>query len=117
MNDYVTFVIEKNALFSDEDKTLLKPFLQELNRVLLNNGDFISFVIEKNIRVDCVFFAIFKHESVKPSDYIDAYDAIEAEAKSHLDAIGFKNYNIEVVFIPTKARSMEIKGEINKYYE
>lgn len=117
MNDYVTFVVEKNALFSDEDKTLLKPFLQELNCVLLNDGNFISFVIEKDIRVECVFFAIFKHESVNPSDYIDAYDAIEAEAKSHLEAIGFKNYNIEVVFIPTKAKSMEIKGEINKYYE
>lgn len=118
MNDYVAFVVEKNSFFSDDDKMLLKPFFDELNDVLMNkNGEFISFLIKKNIKINCVFFAIFKNASTTPSDYIDAYDAIEAEAKQHLETIGFKNYSIEIVFIPTFSESMEIKGAIDKFYE
>lgn len=118
MNDYMTFVVEKNSFFSDNDKLLLKPFFKELNDVLINkDGKFISFLIEKDIRINCVFFAIFNCQSINPSDYIDTYDAIEAEAKQQLEAIGFRNYSIEIVFIPTFSKSMEIKGAIDKYYE
>lgn len=118
MNDYITFVVEKNSFFSDSDKLLLKPFFKKLNDVLINKeGKFISFLIEENIKINCVFFAIFNNQSVNPSDYIDAYDAIEAEAKQQLEGIGFKNYSIEIVFIPTFSKSMEIKGAIDKYYE
>lgn len=42
---------------------------------------------------------------------------MQAEAKQHLEAIGFKNYSIEIVFIPTFSGSMEIKGAIDKFYE
>lgn len=118
MNDYITFIVEKNSFFSDNDKLLLKPFFKELNDVLINKGgNFISFLIEKNIKINCVFFAIFNNQSTNPSDYIDAYDSIETEAKQQLETIGFKNYYIEIVFIPTFSKSMEIKGAINKYYE
>ena len=118
MNDYITFVVDKNAFFSDNDKRLLKPFFKELNDVLVNkNEDFISFLIEKDVKINCVFLAVFKNSSVKPEDYISTYDAIEAETKQHLDAIGFKNYSVEIVFIPTFSESMEIKGAIDKYYE
>lgn len=118
MNDYIAFVVEKNSFFSDSDKLLLKPFFKDLNDVLINeNGKFIAFLIAKNIKINCVFFAIFKNQSITPSDYIDAYDAIEAEAKQHLEAIGFKKYSLEIVFIPTFSESMEIKGAIDKYYE
>ena len=118
MNDYITFVVEKNALFSEDDKKILKSFFAELNDVLINkNGEFISFLINKNIKVNCVFFAIFKSQSIVPSDYIDAYNSIEREATQHLESIGFKNFSIEIVFIPTFSKSMEIKGAIDKYYE
>ena len=118
MNDYITFVVEKNSYFSDADKELLKPFIKNLNEVLINqDGKFVDFLIEKNVHVNCVFFAIFKSRSVNPADYIDAYDAIYSEAAVHLKAIGFKNYSIEIVFIPTRSESMQIKGAIDEYYK
>ena len=79
--------------------------------------DFISFLIQKNIKVNCVFFAIFKSNSTNPKDFIDCYDAIEKEAKNHLNNLGFTNYSVEIVFIPTQSESMMIKGEIDEYYK
>lgn len=118
MNDYITFVVEKGSFFSDSDKMLLKPFFRELNDVLMNKGgNFISFLIEKEITVNCVFFAIFKCTSTTPSDYIKAYDEIEATAKDYLEKMGIKKYGIEIVFIPTQSSSMEIKGAIDEYYK
>lgn len=118
MNDYITFVVEKGAFFSDSDKKLLKPFFKELNDVLMNKGgNFISFLIEKEVKINCVFFAIFKCASITPADYIAAYNEIESTAKSHLENMGFKKYGIEIVFIPTHASSMEIKGAIDGYYQ
>lgn len=118
MNDYITFVVEKGAFFSDSDKMLLKPFFKELNDVLMNKGgDFISFLIEKEVKVNCVFFAIFECASTTLSDYISAYNKIESTAKSYLENMGLKKYGIEIVFIPTHASSMEIKGAINGYYQ
>ncbi|MCM1506055.1 MAG: DUF1837 domain-containing protein [Ruminococcus flavefaciens] len=118
LNDYVTFIVEKNSFFSDDDKKLLKPFLSELNTLLAQGKtDFVSFLIQKNIKINCVFFAIFKNTNTDPNYYCDCYDAIEKEAKDHLDNIGFINYNVEIVFIPTKSESMKIKGEIDGYYK
>lgn len=118
LNNYMTFIIEKNSFFSDDDKRLLKPFLSELNLLLVQGKtDFVSFLIQKNIKINCVFFAIFKNTNADPNYYCDCYDVIEKEAKDHLEDMGFTNYNVEIVFIPTKAESMEIKGEIDGYYK
>lgn len=117
MNDYITFIVEKSSFFSDEDKRILKPFFRELNNVLINeDGNFVSFLIEKGIRVNCVFFAIFQNLNTDPAAFLNEYEKIEAEAKNHLEAMGFKNYKIEIVFIPTVAQSLEIKGAIDGYY-
>lgn len=118
LNDYVTFIVEKNCFFSDDDKRLLKPFFSELNTLLAQGEtDFVSFLIQKNIKINCVFFAIFRNTNTDPNYYCDCYKAIEEEAKAHLEDIGFTNYSVEIVFIPTKSLSMKIKGEIDGYYK
>lgn len=118
MDDYICFIVNKNSFFHDNDKQLLKKFFNELNEVLINrDGKFAQFLIEKNIKVNCVFFAIFNNNSVNPSDYIEVYKSIEEDAKSHLEAIGFRNYYIEIVFVPTSSKSMDIKEAISKSYE
>lgn len=117
INNYVMFVVQKAAYFSDDDKALLKGFMADLNNVLINKkGDFVKYLIDNKITINCVFFAIFQNNSSEIKDFIDAYDRIEKEAKASLDTIGFKNYNIEIVFIPTEATSMEIKGAIHDSY-
>jgi len=118
MNRYITFIVEKGTYFSDEDKSILRPFINDLNNVLINEGrDFISFLINRNIRVNCVFFAIFQDQHFNPNAFISEYDKIEEEARRQLKNIGFTNYGIEIVFIPTSSKSMTIKGAINEHYE
>ena len=39
------------------------------------------------------------------------------DVRRHLENMGFKKYGIEIVFIPTHASSMEIKGAIDGYYQ
>lgn len=91
---------------------------RDFNSNYENKGyDNVLFRINNDVCVNCVFFAIFKNKSVNPSDYVDAYDSIYSEAEKHLKNIGFKNYYIEIVFIPTKSKSTEIKGAINEYYK
>lgn len=118
LNDYIAFVIGKQSFFSEEDKTQLKPLFSKLNNVLMNgDGDFISFLIENDICVNCVFFAIFTDAHTSPKDYVEVYDAIENEAKQHLEKMGIHNYNIEIVFIPTLSKSVEIKRVIDEFYK
>lgn len=118
MDDYICFIVNKNSFFHDNDKQLLKNFFNELNEVLINHdGKFVQFLIERNIKVNCVFFAIFNDVSVKPSDYADIYNLIEKEAKTQLETIGFNNYSVEIVFVPTLSKSMDIKEAISKSYE
>ncbi len=117
INNYVMFVVQKAAYFSDDDKALLKSFMADLNNVLINEGgDFVNYLINHEITINCVFFAIFQNKSSEIKDFIDTYNKIEKEAKASLDTIGFKNYNIEIVFIPTEATSMKIKGAIHDSY-
>lgn len=118
LNDYICFIVEKSSFFCEEDRTVVKKIINELNNVLINdNGDFVSFLINKGIYIKCVFFAIFCDSNFSPEFFCKEYDKIYSEAKNNLEIIGFKNYSIEIVFIPTLSTSMDIKEAIRKHYE
>lgn len=118
LNEYIEFIVTKNSYFSDSDKVILKSFFTKLNKVLVNGeSDFVSFLLENDIRINCVFFALFQNMHFNPEYYISAYDNIYNEAKNHLEAMGFVKYSIEIVFIPTNSKSVEIKGAIDGYYK
>ena len=117
INRYIEFVAEKNIQLTGSDKKTFKDFVDEINDVLMKgNRDFVSFLIDKNVHVKCVFFAIFQNFNNDPNYYIKEYDKIETEAKKNLASIGFTDYEIEIVFIPTNAKSMVIKGAIDYFY-
>ena len=42
---------------------------------------------------------------------------LKKRPKNHLNNLGFTNYSVEIVFIPTQSESMMIKGEIDEYYK
>ena len=117
INRYLAFVVEKNIHLSEADKKTFKHFVDNLNDVLMNkNRDFVSFLVDNKIHITCVFFAIFRNMKQDPNYYITEYDKIEKEAKTNLASIGFSNYDIEIVFIPTNAESMKIKKAIDDFY-
>lgn len=117
-NKYISFTIQKKSLFSEEDRFLIEPFITELNNVLVNQGeDFLQYLINKNIKIICVFFAIFESNSFSPIDFKTNYEEINQSAVKSLNYMGLSNYCIEIVFIPTKSKVMDIKEAINEFYK
>lgn len=117
LDDYFQFIAEKTPNVSNEDKQKIQHFLNELNIELDNGNNFVDLLIKKNIHMNFVFFAIFKSKKRQPNLLLNYYEEIYNECEKSIKDIGFTNYNIEIVFIPTNNKSIDIKKRINKEYE
>lgn len=117
LNSYFQFIVEKGANVDAADKAIIQPFINELNAKLDNGNDFISVLINKDICVNFIFFAIFNSKKRKPGGLYDYYNLIHQKCEEHIKNIGFSNFKIEIVFIPTENKPIDIKKEIDKAYE
>ena len=117
LNNYLCFIVEKGANVEENDKSIFEPFIDRLNKELDTGNDFISIIIKENICVNFVFFAIFDSKKRNPEKIESSYHEIFDKCKEHITAIGFSNYKIEIVFIPTENKPIDIKKEIDKEYE
>lgn len=116
-DSFLNFIIQKKDMFSEVEKNEISNLMKELNRELvLGNGEFLRYVIDHNMKVNCVFFAVFKSTATKPEDLVNYYDEIYGKAIQALASMNVINYSIEIVFIPTDARSMQIKEKIDEFY-
>lgn len=118
LNDYISFIVEKHTLLDKDSKDImmLRNFFEHLNKELDNGNDFISILIENKIVVNVVLFAIFTDES-GDEKYIDnMYNELHKELSDNLSVMGFSDFNIEIIFIPTKTAAMIIKGAIHDEY-
>ena len=117
INNYFQFVVEKGYQIPEPDRSQFKTFFAELNSQLDQGNEFISILIKHNVCVNFVFFAIFDSKQRTPDKLKDYYDEIYDQCKKNIATIGFSNYKIEVVFIPTENSTMEIKKAMEKSYE
>lgn len=117
-NDFINFVVCENKQFSEDEKLELKSLMQELNSLLVNGGkSFLEYVVDNNIRLNVVLFAVFSDNRENPDLFKIYYDRLYADAEAAIQLMGICNYSIEIVFIPTKATSMYIKGKIDDFYK
>ena len=118
--DYFEYILEKQSYESYNDKNkqeIIKNFIEELN-IWGNEGkNYIDYIKENDIKVKVVLFGIFSSKEEEIIDFESIYTDLEDNLTRRLTDMGLSNFDIEIVFIPTKSTSMEIKGEINKYYE
>lgn len=117
INDYVQFIIEQGINLSSDEKTKFSTFISKLNKELYEDKNFLDILINENICINFIFFAIFKSSQKKPEDLESHYSEIKNSAISRINSLNIKNYKIEIVFIPTDNTSMTIKKEIEKNYE
>lgn len=117
LNDYFQFIVEKGFNVEASDVTIFQTFLSDLNKELDNGNNFVQILINHNICVNFIFFAIFDSKKRKPEDLLLYYDEIYTQCELNIKDIGIKNYKIEIVFVPTENATMTIKGEIEKAYE
>lgn len=117
-NDFINFVVCENKQFSEDEKSELKSLMRDLNSLLVNGGKtFLEYVVDNNIKLNVVLFAIFSDNRENPDLFKTYYDRLYEDAKAAIKMMGISYYSIEIVFIPTKATSMCIKGKIDDFYK
>lgn len=116
LNDYIGFMVEKGPNIEESDKDMFKKFIDDLNRELDKNNNFVDIMIKHNIRFNFVFFAIFDSTKKKTIDFETYYSEIYNEAEQKVKDMGILNYYIEVVFIPTDNKPIDIKSNIEAAY-
>lgn len=117
LNDYFQFIVEKGFNVELSDEKTFRSFLFDLNRELDNRNDFVHILIEHNICVNFIFFAIFDSKKRQPEDLLTYYNELYYKCETNVKDIGIKNYKIEIVFVPTENDTMTIKNQIEKAYE
>lgn len=116
-NSFLNFIVQKKDTFSEIEKTEIEALMSDLNRELVvGSGNFLNYIISHNMKLNCVFFAIFQNNAAEPEDLENQYDSIYNEAVNSLSYMNISNYNIEIVFVPTNANSMQIKEKIDEFY-
>lgn len=117
LNDYFQFIVEKGVNILESDKKIFRPFLTELNAQLDNGNHFLSVLINHNVCVNFIFFAIFDSTKKEPNKLNEHYEDIYENCKTNVEKLGITNYEIEIVFIPTNNDTMTIKQAMEKAYE
>ncbi|MDE5788866.1 MAG: DUF1837 domain-containing protein [Clostridia bacterium] len=117
LNDYFQFIVEKGNDICERDKKIFKPFLFDLNKQLDAGNDFLSVIINHNICVNFIFFAVFDSTKNDPDKLKKYYDSIYDKCKTNVIKMGITNFKIEIVFIPTTNDTMTLKSAMEKSYE
>lgn len=117
LNDYFQFIVEKGNDIPTNDKKIFQPFLIDLNKQLDAGNDFLSVIINHNICVNFIFFAVFDSTKNDPNKLKDYYDEIYNLCKDKATNIGIQNFKIRIVFIPTTNDTMTLKSAMEKSYE
>jgi hypothetical protein len=120
LDKYFGFVLEKDISCPNEDREAIKVFFDEINKEInsiRNPRTFTELLIEKNIKINFVCFAIFNASEKHPDDLSTMYDDLIKAIDQQFNDLGISNYDAEVVFIPTSNSSMVIKKEITSFYE
>lgn len=120
LNKYFGFVLKKDLSCPKQDRKIISGIFADINRRInsIDNPEkFVDIIIDKNIKINFVCFAIFQDKPQNPDDLNMIYDELMQEIKNQFSILGISNYGYEIVFIPTKNKSMIIKEEINSFYE
>lgn len=111
------FIVEKGNAIQEPDKTIFKSFFTDLNAQLDGGNNFVSVLIAHNICVNFIFFAIFDSKQRLPEKLEQHYNDIHSQCEQSIKSIGFTNYRVEIVFVPTESSTMDIKRAMEKSYE
>ncbi len=118
INQYTSFVMNKNhSIYFDKTKSkLIMNKLNELNDLILNQEiEPIEAINTLNIKIRFDFFAIYNDNNYNIEERREFFLKIVNQFNSNIVNTGINKYDIEIVFIPTKNKSMDIKKEVEQW--
>lgn len=117
-NDYASFIFSKGSTEDDGSHTIY-DLLARMNSKIMQNSEksFADILKEENIKLHFVYFAIFtsKEFSIEKYDdfYKELYEEFEQQVKREFSQFDIA---IDVVLVPIKNQSIDIKREIDEAY-
>ena len=114
INRYMIFVVNKtHSIFSDrKDGKKILEILEQLNSKISNNEEVIDVINQLNIKIRFTFFAIYSDNKYTPDEREKYFMDVINKFNQAIEETGIVNYDIEIVFIPTKNRSVALKGKM-----
>ena len=119
INEYVSsFMNKDHSLYFDNLDSInkIRSKLNELNDLLLNeNLNAIDAINRLGIRVRFDFFAIYHDNNHNIEERKQYFDDISNQFNANINETGILNYDTEIVFIPTKNTSVDLKGMMEQW--
>ena len=114
INRYLGFVVDQpHSIFSnDEDNKKIISIYEKINHDILNSQNGVTCIDVLNkykVKIRFDFFAIYCDDAYTPIERKQYYDAIKTAFNRQIKETGIDNYSMEIIFIPTKNKSTEIK--------
>lgn len=119
LDDYFSFVLKKDISCPNKEKIIIKKFFKEINLEINSRNNpkkFTDILIEKQIKVHFICFAIFCSSENSPDSLSPIYDELIEAINRQFKTIGISNFESEIVFVPTENSSVTIKKEIDSFY-
>lgn len=118
INDYSYFLLNKPHSFinNKDDEVFIFNKTKELNSIIFNEHITPIEAFNKlNIKIRFDFFAVYHDNNHIIDQRKNFYDNIVNEFNKSISKTGINKYDIEVIFIPTKNSSMNLKQEMETW--
>lgn len=118
INDFMNFVIQRQGDIISERVATINEKINEFNDTIEDTGlTFIEVLNKLEVSVKFIYFAIFNNEHRDILFYEDKIQEIINSFNDNIKKTNIKNYEIEVVFIPTFNTSMDLKNKMEEWDE
>ena len=118
INDFMNFVIQRQGDIISERVATINEKINEFNDTIEDTGlTFIEVLNKLEVSVKFIYFAIFNNEHRDILFYEDKIQEIVNSFNANIKKTNIKNYEIEVVFIPTFNTSMDLKNKMEEWDE
>ena len=118
INDFMNFVIQRQGDIISERVATINEKINEFNDTIEDTGlTFIEVLNKLEVSIKFIYFAIFNNEHRDILFYEDKIQEIVNSFNANIKKTNIKNYEIEVVFIPTFNTSMDLKNKMEEWDE
>lgn len=118
IDDFMNFVIQRQGDIISERVATINEKINEFNDTIEDTGlTFIEVLNKLEVSVKFIYFAIFNNEHRDILFYEDKIQEIINSFNANIKKTNIKNYEIEVVFIPTFNTSMDLKNKMEEWDE